>query len=221
LQEFSIVFGIVIAFWTTYGTRYMPSEWAWRLPFLLQMIPGLILGAGILFLPYSPRWLASKGRDQEGLENLAKLRRLPTTDSRVYQEMCEIRAEVAFNKEVLAERHPFLQDNSRASHFKLEIVSWMDCFKRGCWRRTLVGTGIVSTVLIPRPSEPLIDALDVLPAVCWYQCAHVRILKSQSSALPIFEHPVDSLFPDTTLHPFSRLLDKTTRCNSCSPGSST
>ena len=53
LEELSIVTGIVIAYWITYGTRYMAGEWAWRLPFLLQMIPGFILGAGILFLPFS------------------------------------------------------------------------------------------------------------------------------------------------------------------------
>lgn len=53
LEELSIVTGIVIAYWITYGTRYMADEWAWRLPFLLQLVPGLILGAGIVFLPYS------------------------------------------------------------------------------------------------------------------------------------------------------------------------
>jgi MFS family permease len=143
LQEFSIVFGIVIAFWTTYGTRYMPSEWSWRLPFLIQMIPGFILGIGIIFLPFSPRWLSSKGRDQEALENLAKLRGLPTNDSRVYQEWCEIRAEVAFTQEVSAERHPHLQDGSRGSRVKLEMASWADLFKKGCWKRTVVGTGIM------------------------------------------------------------------------------
>ena len=39
--------GIVIAYWTTFGTRYMAGEWSWRLPFLLQMIPGFILAAGV------------------------------------------------------------------------------------------------------------------------------------------------------------------------------
>ncbi len=53
LEELSIVTGIVIAYWITYGTRYMAGEWAWRLPFLLQLIPGFILGAGILLLPFS------------------------------------------------------------------------------------------------------------------------------------------------------------------------
>ncbi len=53
LEELSIVTGIVIAYWITYGTRYMAGEWAWRLPFLLQLIPGFVLGAGILLLPFS------------------------------------------------------------------------------------------------------------------------------------------------------------------------
>ncbi len=53
LEELSIVTGIVIAFWITYGTRFMVGEWAWRLPFLLQLVPGLVLGLGILFLPFS------------------------------------------------------------------------------------------------------------------------------------------------------------------------
>lgn len=29
LEEFSIVLGIVIAFWITYGTQYIQSEWSW------------------------------------------------------------------------------------------------------------------------------------------------------------------------------------------------
>ena len=53
LEELSIVTGIVVAFWITYGTRFMVGEWGWRLPFLLQMVPGLVLGLGTFFLPFS------------------------------------------------------------------------------------------------------------------------------------------------------------------------
>ena len=139
LEEFSIVAGIVIAFWITYGTRYIQSEWAWRLPFLLQMIPALVLGAGIYTLPFSPRWLMSKGRKAEAMQSLTRLRRLPATDNRVRFEHVDIQAEVAFHKEVSAQRHPKLQDGSKSSAIRLEIVSWSDCFRRGCWRRTHVG----------------------------------------------------------------------------------
>lgn len=36
LQELSIVTAVVVAFYITYGTRYIDSDWSWRLPFLLQ-----------------------------------------------------------------------------------------------------------------------------------------------------------------------------------------
>ena len=140
LEEFSIVSGIVIAFWITFGTRYISgSEWAWRLPFLLQLIPGLFLGIGILFLPFSPRWLVSKGRDEEALKTLANLRRLPESDAKVQLEWFEIRAEVAFHKEISAAKHPGLQARNPGNRLRLEIASWTDCFRSGCWRRTHIG----------------------------------------------------------------------------------
>lgn len=117
----------------------MSGEWSWRLPFLLQILPGLVLGIGILFLPFSPRWLSSKGRDSEALEALAKLRQLPTTDPRVQHEWYDIRTEVAVQKELLQEKHPHLMDGSKKSDIKLEFAQWLDLFKPGCWRRTMVG----------------------------------------------------------------------------------
>lgn len=139
LEELSIVIGIVVSFWITYGTQYIPSHWSWQLPFLLQIIPGLVLGFGAIFLPFSPRWLASKGRDEEALQNLAKLRQLPKTDPRVQHEWIDIIAESRFQKSILAERHPQLVQGGRTNGVKLEVVAWGDCFKPGCWRRTLVG----------------------------------------------------------------------------------
>lgn len=146
LEEWSIVFGIVVAYWITYGTRFIgggTSEWTFRLPFLLQIFPALFLGIGIFFLPFSPRWLASKGRDEECLQSLSKLRQLPTSDPRLRVEWVQIRAEVAFHKEVQATRHPQLQDGTRGSNIKLELAAWRDCFRSGCWRRTMVGVGLM------------------------------------------------------------------------------
>lgn len=143
LEEFSIIVGIVVAFWITYGTRYMSTEWSWRLPFLLQILPGLVLGVGIVFLPFSPRWLGSKGRDEEALHALTQLRRLPATDPRVQREWFDIRAEARLVNEISKERHPDLQDGTRTSRMKLELASWADLFKKGCLRRTHVGVGIM------------------------------------------------------------------------------
>ena len=143
LEELSIVTGIVIAFWTTYGTLHIPSEWSWRLPFILQIIPGCVLGVGIIFLPFSPRWLCSKDRDDEALVALSKLRQLPPADRRIQREWFDIRAEVALHAEISVERHPHLQERTVENRIKLEIVGWTDLFKAGCWRRTFVGTGLM------------------------------------------------------------------------------
>lgn len=163
LEEFSIVLGIVISFWITYGTQYIGSHWSWQLPFLLQIIPGLLLGFGAIFLPFSPRWLASKGRDEDALLNLAKLRCLPMTDPRVQREWMEIITESRFQKGILAERHPNLVKGGVANKLKLEFSTWMDCFKRGCWRRTHVGAGLMffqqvtSSFVSPRPLSWTLD----------------------------------------------------------------
>lgn len=145
-ESLFVVLGIVIAFWITYSTKDMSSHWSWQLPFLIQIFPGIILGFGAIFLPFSPRWLASKGREEEALENLVKLRRLPESDRRVKREWIEIITEARFQTGVLAERHPLLtspENKTVSSTIKLEIVSWTDCFKAGCWRRTLVGAGLM------------------------------------------------------------------------------
>ena len=143
LEELSIVLGIVVAFWITYGTRHIPSEWAWRLPFLLQVIPGFVLGLGICFLPFSPRWLVSKRKDDEALISIGRLRQLPLSDERVVQEWYDIRAEVAFHQEARILRHPNLQGKTALHRIKLEFASWTDCFRQGCWRRTHVGVGLM------------------------------------------------------------------------------
>lgn len=45
--------------------------------------------------------------------------------------------------EILAGRHPTFQERTRSNRIKLEIASWLDLFKPGCIKRTIVGAGIM------------------------------------------------------------------------------
>lgn len=142
LEQLSIVIGIVVSYFITFGTRFMSSEWSFRLPFLLQILPAIFLGSAIFLLPFSPRWLAQKGRDDEVLASLSKLRQVPPSDPRVQAEWLEIRAEADFYREVQEKRHPGLvarADNSFLPAVELAMAGFADCFKNGYVKRTMVG----------------------------------------------------------------------------------
>ncbi|KAI0298724.1 general substrate transporter [Multifurca ochricompacta] len=64
--------GSIIAAWTTFGAEHFNNTtWSWRLPSLLQGLPALAQVLLIWFVPESPRWLVSEGRDSEAIEILA------------------------------------------------------------------------------------------------------------------------------------------------------
>ncbi|CAK3979295.1 High-affinity glucose transporter [Lecanosticta acicola] len=64
-QQWAITWGIMIMFYISYGCSFINGPSAFRIPWALQMIPAIILFFGMIFLPESPRWLASKDRWEE------------------------------------------------------------------------------------------------------------------------------------------------------------
>jgi len=65
--QLAIMFGIMISFWIDYGTNYIGGtgahqhEAAWKIPLALQLVPAVVLGVGIMFMPFSPRISYQKG----------------------------------------------------------------------------------------------------------------------------------------------------------------
>ncbi|KAI7016307.1 hexose carrier protein, partial [Hortaea werneckii] len=98
LESLAIVMGVVSSYWVAYGCQYIDSEASFRVPSGLQMVSAGVIGTLIHFFPYSPRWLVLVERDEDAVESLAKLRRLPATDGRVVTEWRGILAEVQFQK---------------------------------------------------------------------------------------------------------------------------
>lgn len=66
LQQWAITWGIMIMFYISYGCSFISGSTAsFRVPWALQMIPAIILFFGMIILPESPRWLATKDRWEE------------------------------------------------------------------------------------------------------------------------------------------------------------
>ena len=65
-QQWAITWGIMIMFDISYGCSFSKGTTAsFRVPWALQMIQTIILFFGMMFLPESPRWLATKDRWEE------------------------------------------------------------------------------------------------------------------------------------------------------------
>ncbi|KAI9470990.1 MAG: sugar transporter, partial [Benjaminiella poitrasii] len=70
-QQLMIDIGMLISAWLDYGTIYIQNDWSWRIPYLVQILPAILLAACPFILPRSPRWLIEKGRTEEALDVLA------------------------------------------------------------------------------------------------------------------------------------------------------
>ena len=67
------VAGYAASVWTDYFCSYIESNYAWRLPLLLQCVMGALLGFGSLIICESPRWLLDNDHDEEGIMVIADL----------------------------------------------------------------------------------------------------------------------------------------------------
>ena len=71
LFQLAITIGLMLAFIINY---IFASSENWRWMFGVGIIPSACLAIGVFFLPYSPRWLVLKGRNEHAIKVLQKLR---------------------------------------------------------------------------------------------------------------------------------------------------
>ncbi|PSS36917.1 hypothetical protein PHLCEN_2v1235 [Hermanssonia centrifuga] len=96
LFQIMVAIGVMLSYWINLGiSLHIKTGFAvWRIPLGFQLVPAGIMAFGLLTVKESPRWLASKGRDDEAIVNLSYLRKLPADDERVRYEYAEIYAAI-------------------------------------------------------------------------------------------------------------------------------
>ena len=127
MQQFAITCGILIQFFVQLGCSYAfaspispeqtdqvassyiddgpnnphQSTAAFRVPWGLQAVPGVLLWAGMYLMPHSPRWLASQDRWEEAIQVLADMHAGGDIHHpKVLAQYREIEEALSFEKEV-------------------------------------------------------------------------------------------------------------------------
>ncbi|KAK5999890.1 hypothetical protein QM012_004978 [Aureobasidium pullulans] len=92
IYEISVQTGTCIGFWICYGVQrnMAATSSQWILPFAVQLIPGVLLIVGMLFVPESPRWLAQHKSREIAAHTLCKLRGLPEDHEYLQEELTHI-----------------------------------------------------------------------------------------------------------------------------------
>lgn len=88
--QLSITLGLLAASIVNYFTANMSTAAAYRIPLGLQLVPAIILTAGLLVLPETPRFLVKHGKNEAAGLSLSRLRRLDITHPALVDELQEI-----------------------------------------------------------------------------------------------------------------------------------
>lgn len=137
MYELGWQIGGIVGFFINYGVsiNIPTSTLQWRIPFAVQIIPGGLLALTAPFLIESPRWLISRGRREESVRNLSKIRKLDVNHPYLVEEVAEMNA--AHDKEMALLgsnsfwapfRHTFLV---RKVLYRLLIGSSLFAFQNG------------------------------------------------------------------------------------------
>lgn len=97
-NELMIVTGQFLAYIcnAVIGNVFGDAGHAWRYMLVIATLPALALWIGVLILPESPRWLASKGKMADALKILQKIR----SESIAQQELKDIKAHISEEKKI-------------------------------------------------------------------------------------------------------------------------
>jgi sugar porter (SP) family MFS transporter len=101
------------------------NNWQWKTPILCQIPLGIILGAGILMLPESPRWSMGHGREEEARQSFSVLYSQSPYSPDITALIDDIKTHLA---------------NERAG---AKVVAWYDIYRKRYIRRTLTSALIM------------------------------------------------------------------------------
>jgi MFS family permease len=140
LFQVIVVIGVAVSYWITYGVQHMePTSTQWRIPVGFQLVPVGLMLCVLPFMKESPRWLATKHRNDQALANLAWIRKTSIDEPSTRAEYDEIIVSVAQEESVVGGR------------------SWKEAFLPGNRIRFFIAFGMFTFQQFGKLTKILID----------------------------------------------------------------
>ena len=112
--------GAALAAGVCAGSSDLKSNWAWKTPIACQIPLSIMLGAGVMLFPESPRWLLLKNKESKARHAIARFMHQDPQSDAVKAQIAEIQTYLEFEKVTAA------------------TTSWLEMFHRRHIRRTLL-----------------------------------------------------------------------------------
>ncbi|KAF9880284.1 hypothetical protein CkaCkLH20_02238 [Colletotrichum karsti] len=90
MNHVGFIAGMAIGLWVGYGMAFWKTEagvyYGWRVTILLEIIPALVFGLGLPWIPETPRWLVENGQKDRARSTLRWLREGAYSEDHFEQE---------------------------------------------------------------------------------------------------------------------------------------
>jgi len=163
--------GALSAAWITYGTFRLGTDWAWRIPSILQCLSSLLQMSLCWLIDESPRWLIAQERDAEAEALLVKYHANgDASNSLVLLEMEEIRTAIRLENEANASTSYLTFFQTKGNRKRFFIILAVGFFSQ--WS----GNGLISYYLtlilnsigyVDQETQTLINALLTVWGLFW------------------------------------------------------
>ncbi|XDG10424.1 hypothetical protein ABKA04_010039 [Annulohypoxylon sp. FPYF3050] len=120
--QFCITIGILLANCVVYATQNRSDSGSYRIPIGIQFLWAIILGAGLFYLPESPRYFVKKGKIEDAAKALAFVRGQPLDSDFIKDELAEIVANNEFELQHIPQTS-FKQLGTVSNPFLISLVT--------------------------------------------------------------------------------------------------
>lgn len=129
-QLSTLNFGILLVYWIDYAFVSHTSSYAWRIPTILQCIILVAILVLLLFIPETPRWLATHDRPDDCLKVLARIAGTSEDDLDVQRLHTTITETVAFENSRQAGWKDIVKSDSIKSRRRFLIACAIQIFQQ-------------------------------------------------------------------------------------------